>query len=151
MVFLCIMAGALVVFMLYSCMDNGNDDAHYTDEWWRVCNVMWLCLWCYYMPLHWNMFVCVSMNNILKVGESLQEAGLDRKEANVFLIACNSMIAGIRESLFRKLDRLDKAKKQRKINIIEMDWIRFVLCCRICLWNMFDVLLTWQKYYSLAF
>ena len=77
-----------------------------------------------------------------QVGESLQETGLDRHEANRFLIACNSMIAGIKETLLRKMDRLENSKKQRKINTLEMDWIRFVLCCRICLWNMYDVLLS---------
>ena len=81
-------------------------------------------------------------SNEIQVGESLQEMGLDREEANAFLIACNTLVAGIKESLLRKLDRQHdtNTKKQRKINMMELDWIRFVLCCRVCLWNMFDVL-----------
>ena len=85
-------------------------------------------------------FFLFIVHDLLQIGETLHEAGLDRQEANLFMIACNSMISGIRDILFRKLDRLDTAKKQRKLNIIEMDWIRFVLCCRICLWNMFGAL-----------
>jgi len=75
------------------------------------------------------------------VGESLQEGGLDKYEANGVLIACNAMIAGIKEPLLKKMDRVENSKKQRKINTIEMEWVRFMLCCRVCLWNMFDVLL----------
>mmetsp|Transcript_14905 Transcript_14905/g.22423 ORF Transcript_14905/g.22423 Transcript_14905/m.22423 type:complete len:453 (+) Transcript_14905:20-1378(+) len=84
-----------------------------------------------------------------KIGEPLEEARLTREESNVFLIHCSTIITGTKDLIMRRLgagrestgsgggSAFSRATTERKISVMDNEWLRFVTCCRFCLWNLY--------------
>jgi hypothetical protein len=85
----------------------------------------------------------------------LQEAGLNQMEANIFLLHCNDAIYAVSDMVSRRSERTGSISGSKQ-NIdtlsrknlqayasnnstgIEIEWIRFITCCRVCLWHLFS-------------
>lgn len=92
----------------------------------------------------------LQQSNLLQIGEPLDEAGLTFTEVNKYLTCCNGLLSAHAESLSRKNERIHESfqrverSPQRiagppglQYGSIELDWVRFVTCVRLCLAQLY--------------